>query len=159
MTTTCVICLEDINEKKTMVELECHHQFHGKCIAQSFRYSPRCPMCRDDPQLKEYETKMEEFQRLSRKRREIMKESVMCGVNAHKKQIETRQKHNREHMKRELDANRAVHDRMRRLQRQKERLQHMKDWCDARIRQELLQNDIPLQLKRPKMPLTLIRAF
>lgn len=51
----CAICKCDWNADDEGVELPCHHVYHEDCIAQWFKTSNQCPMCRfevetDDPE-------------------------------------------------------------------------------------------------------------
>lgn len=44
----CCICLEPIEESKS-VTLRCCHKFHGQCLCDHLVHDGRCPMCRDSP--------------------------------------------------------------------------------------------------------------
>lgn len=93
----CSVCLDEMdssdNTKTQLVALECGHQFHTMCIVKAFRYSPRCPMCRDtgipheaaadaveaDNQnqltaaaVKEYEQRMTEYRQYMKEKREVV---------------------------------------------------------------------------------------
>jgi len=52
---TCPICLENIDEKTTVVQLLCNHVFHYSCIEKLIKsiaftqYSLKCPLCRWKP--------------------------------------------------------------------------------------------------------------
>lgn len=43
----CPVCYDDDDTGLAICTLPCSHQFHVDCILESFRYNPRCPMCRD----------------------------------------------------------------------------------------------------------------
>lgn len=83
----CSVCLDEMdssdNTKTSLVALECGHQFHTTCIVKAFRYSPRCPMCRDTgrPPLEaaadaaavtEYEQRMAEYRQYMKEKREVV---------------------------------------------------------------------------------------
>jgi hypothetical protein len=42
----CVICLEDIDNKKAI--LNCNHAFHKHCVLEWMNLQQKCPICRDD---------------------------------------------------------------------------------------------------------------
>lgn len=48
---TCSICLEQISGKKNIIQLQCQHTFHEKCIINYFKYNRKklcpCPLCRE----------------------------------------------------------------------------------------------------------------
>ena len=44
----CCICLEPIEESKS-VTLRCCHKFHGQCLCDHLVHDGRCPICRDSP--------------------------------------------------------------------------------------------------------------
>ncbi|HEY9754645.1 MAG TPA: RING finger domain-containing protein [Oculatellaceae cyanobacterium] len=61
----CALCLSEIcnpnNELETL-KLECGHRFHGSCIAQWFRQSITCPLCRRTkfkPQFEAMQTELD----------------------------------------------------------------------------------------------------
>merc|ERR1719387_602127 len=45
----CAVCLEDVSEQETLVQLPCQHAFHALCAArwltQDTQNAPRCPLC------------------------------------------------------------------------------------------------------------------
>mmetsp|Transcript_112426 Transcript_112426/g.324789 ORF Transcript_112426/g.324789 Transcript_112426/m.324789 type:complete len:177 (-) Transcript_112426:158-688(-) len=47
---TCAICLQNVAPTEWMRELQCHHCFHARCIADWWTHEPRtsvrCPLCR-----------------------------------------------------------------------------------------------------------------
>lgn len=47
---TCSICLEKICEEKDIIQLQCKHSFHEKCLTNYFKHirkkSCPCPLCR-----------------------------------------------------------------------------------------------------------------
>lgn len=43
----CAICREENDSSSSYTLEECKHRFHTSCLIRSFRYNPRCPMCRD----------------------------------------------------------------------------------------------------------------
>uniref|UniRef100_A0A6C0LFM5 RING-type domain-containing protein n=1 Tax=viral metagenome TaxID=1070528 RepID=A0A6C0LFM5_9ZZZZ len=42
---TCIICLESLNNKKTVIT-RCNHKFHLKCINSWCNINDSCPLCR-----------------------------------------------------------------------------------------------------------------
>lgn len=49
---TCMVCLETIQENQDSYQLHCQHIFHTKCIMDWFRSrssSGNCPLCNDNP--------------------------------------------------------------------------------------------------------------
>lgn len=44
----CAVCLEEMNEKRTLVKLECGHGYHKECIKRWLSYKDNCPYCRGD---------------------------------------------------------------------------------------------------------------
>lgn len=42
----CVICLEDIDNKKAI--LNCNHAFHKHCVLEWLNLQQKCPICRSD---------------------------------------------------------------------------------------------------------------
>ena len=49
---TCMVCLEPIQENQDSYQLHCQHIFHTKCIMDWFRSrssSGNCPLCNDNP--------------------------------------------------------------------------------------------------------------
>jgi len=42
----CVICLEDIDNKKAI--LNCNHAFHKHCVLEWMNLQQKCPICRND---------------------------------------------------------------------------------------------------------------
>ena len=47
----CSICLEEISNEKNIIELQCGHTFHEKCLTNYFKHigkkSCPCPLCRE----------------------------------------------------------------------------------------------------------------
>lgn len=43
---TCIICIDDCDD--VIIELECKHKFHYKCIKKYSAYSNNCPLCRNN---------------------------------------------------------------------------------------------------------------
>jgi hypothetical protein len=43
---TCTVCMEQIKNGDTVVNLPCFHQFHGKCIYKWLQNNENCPVCR-----------------------------------------------------------------------------------------------------------------
>jgi hypothetical protein len=47
----CSICLEDISNDKNVIELQCRHTFHEKCLTNYFKHNGKkscpCPLCRE----------------------------------------------------------------------------------------------------------------
>ena len=44
----CSICIEKIEDKEIICELNCNHQFHESCIKTYLdKYNHKCPICRD----------------------------------------------------------------------------------------------------------------
>lgn len=41
----CVICIESFNKKQKLIQLNCKHAFHSKCILQWTRTKKNCPLC------------------------------------------------------------------------------------------------------------------
>ena len=48
MTEQCVICLENMDDKQTLLLLECTHIYHKECIDDWLNKSQTCPMCREN---------------------------------------------------------------------------------------------------------------
>ena len=48
MTEHCVICLENINDDKPLIILDCDHLFHKDCIDDWVNNSRTCPVCREN---------------------------------------------------------------------------------------------------------------
>ena len=44
----CSICLEKYNLKEKIVQLECNHAFHKKCIETWLNKNNSCPQCREN---------------------------------------------------------------------------------------------------------------
>ena len=44
--TMCPICLEDFDETKHIVYLDCQHIYHEDCIIEWINKDPSCPLCR-----------------------------------------------------------------------------------------------------------------
>jgi hypothetical protein len=158
-TLLCSICLEPLLTTVENVQLECSHSFHGKCIATSFRYSPRCPMCRDDPVSdshdqaeRVYRQDLEQYSTLNARKKAVMNQPAMVQVVCRRADVQKRQKQLLAKWRQETAAHGKAFARMRRLQREKDKLEHAKKWCDARIQAELLRHDVPLHLRRPKRP-------
>ncbi|ESO04787.1 hypothetical protein HELRODRAFT_172460 [Helobdella robusta] len=42
----CSVCLEEFEEKLFVLELQCKHTFHIKCLTSWFRQTTQCPLCR-----------------------------------------------------------------------------------------------------------------
>lgn len=45
----CVICLDDMNCKESLVALGCGHKFHGQCLVTHLLKDVKCPLCRFSP--------------------------------------------------------------------------------------------------------------
>jgi len=45
---SCPVCLDKYNEDEELVELDCHHYYHEKCIKDWLINNRSCPMCRED---------------------------------------------------------------------------------------------------------------
>ena len=43
---SCSICLEDFDETKHIVYLDCQHIYHEDCIIEWINKDPSCPLCR-----------------------------------------------------------------------------------------------------------------
>jgi len=43
---SCSICLEDFDETKDIVYLDCQHIYHEDCIIEWINKDPSCPLCR-----------------------------------------------------------------------------------------------------------------
>lgn len=152
----CAICLSDIHPgAESTVVLECDHAFHGNCIATAFRYSPRCPMCRGDP-FAELEAKWREqshtYNQVKRKKQEIINSPELSAVQDIKEQA----LHQHRSMKRKIQTEMRVHGevirRMKRLQQKKEYASSKLQWCQSRVRAELLKHNVPLNIHRPRRP-------
>ena len=48
MTEQCVICLENMDDKKRLLLLDCEHTFHKECIDDWLNNSETCPTCRQN---------------------------------------------------------------------------------------------------------------
>lgn len=48
---SCVICIDDIKEKKTVIELPCNHQFCENCLIDWFKEKNTCPCCKVIPTI------------------------------------------------------------------------------------------------------------
>ena len=46
--TVCSICLEDFDETKEIVFLDCNHIYHSDCIIEWINKDPSCPLCRSN---------------------------------------------------------------------------------------------------------------
>lgn len=46
--TCCSICLEDFDENKEIVFLDCDHIYHTDCIIEWINKDPTCPLCRSN---------------------------------------------------------------------------------------------------------------
>lgn len=44
----CSICLKTIKINNEIIELECKHYFHAKCIYKWLRKHSTCPICREN---------------------------------------------------------------------------------------------------------------
>ena len=42
----CSICLEEYTREYDIIELNCEHQYHKKCIKEWFKINKNCPQCR-----------------------------------------------------------------------------------------------------------------
>ena len=42
----CSICLDDFDETKDIVYLDCQHIYHEDCIIEWINKDPSCPLCR-----------------------------------------------------------------------------------------------------------------
>tara|TARA_B100002051_G_C16739583_1_gene643382 strand:+ start:675 stop:1127 length:453 start_codon:yes stop_codon:yes gene_type:complete len=43
----CPVCLEKYNEYEELIELDCNHYYHEKCIKDWLKNNRNCPMCRE----------------------------------------------------------------------------------------------------------------
>jgi hypothetical protein len=43
----CPVCLEKYNENEELIELDCHHYYHEKCIKDWLKKNRNCPICRE----------------------------------------------------------------------------------------------------------------
>jgi len=46
---SCAICQLDFQADEIPFTTPCNHKFHASCIAEAWRFDPRCPTCRDCP--------------------------------------------------------------------------------------------------------------
>ncbi len=42
----CIICMENFQNDKYTIRLECKHFFHKECVVQWFTKNASCPICR-----------------------------------------------------------------------------------------------------------------
>lgn len=157
-TQPCAICLERLAETNdgTWIALECGHKFHCPCILKSFRYSPRCPMCRDDPQTESYQQRSREYNTLMRIRRQVLRSPELGPIMTLKRNVRARSQTVRNQLQQQMQEHGEIYNRIVRLRRRKERLSRQAHWCETRIRAELLRHSIPLNLRRPVPPPTLL---
>lgn len=43
----CPICMESLNKKTKIYNLECKHEFHMKCLSEWLKHNISCPVCRE----------------------------------------------------------------------------------------------------------------
>lgn len=43
----CSICMENYDEKSSVIKIPCNHMYHEKCILQWFENNKTCPLCRN----------------------------------------------------------------------------------------------------------------
>ena len=48
---SCTICLETFKKNSVVLELNCHHYFHKRCINRWFDENINCPTCRKNQQV------------------------------------------------------------------------------------------------------------
>jgi hypothetical protein len=148
----CSICLEPIGVEQEPVTLSCSHVFHGRCIVESFRYSPRCPMCRDSPQEQRYREQIQQYRVLCRKKRQVIGSDALVSVNLMRDKFRARRRVVLARLREEMRLHGDPYRLMCRLQRESLRLQSQIRWCDSRVHCELLKNHVPLTLRRPVHP-------
>lgn len=146
MSELCSVCRCDMDPAdQSVISLECNHRFHSQCIVQSLRYSPRCPMCRDDPLAQQLATYKDHM----RQKRSIMKSPTVVTVTTFREQVRRSQKLNRHKIRDEMKQNGEIHRKMTRLRTAKDKLYNQRLWCETRIKAELLKNNIPLHIRKP----------
>ena len=153
----CAICLEPVTPECSPVKLDCAHSFHGVCIAQAFRYSPRCPLCRDDGHVRvdqsetsaRFQANMQTWREQVRLKRRVMQEPDMARLSWERGAIVLRQRMNRMKLRTQAAVDPPAHTRLQKMIRLKERLKNMRDWYTNRIRAELMKRNVPLHITKP----------
>lgn len=44
----CAVCLEELKEEETLMQLPCDHRFHSKCLVPWLHNNNHCPCCRSE---------------------------------------------------------------------------------------------------------------
>lgn len=152
MTTTvdvCSVCLEPMDKPDAVVTLQCTHAYHGECLVRAFRYSPRCPLCRDNPIAvvtidTEHDNRWREYRELAHRRRTVMDRPELQALVLMKTRFDNERRVNRLRLRMINE-----HESRRKLRLRQQRLNSRYQWCENRIRAELLGHGIPLYLRRP----------